>query len=79
MVFLFKTPFLNMFKPQKDVLNKKNMFKTMFLQFKTKNSVLFICFLPSKNHGFALGHLQASFYVLNIFKDGYKSLSGGQF
>jgi hypothetical protein len=58
-----------MFKPQKHVLNKKNMFKTMFFLFKTKNYVLFYCFLPSKNRGFALRHLQASFYVLNMFKD----------
>jgi hypothetical protein len=67
-----------MFKPLKHVLNKKNMFKTMFLLFKTKNNVLFFCFLPSKNNGFALGHLQASFYVLHMFKDVYKYVRGGQ-
>jgi hypothetical protein len=46
---------------------KKNMFKTMFLPIGTSNYILLICFLPSKNHGFALGRLQASFYVLNMF------------
>jgi hypothetical protein len=49
-----------MFKPQKHVLIKKNSIKTMFL---------FICFLPSKNRGFALRHLQASFHVLNMFNN----------
>jgi hypothetical protein len=44
------------------------MFKTLFLLFKTKNYVLFFCFLHSQNHGFALRHLQASYYVLNMFK-----------
>jgi hypothetical protein len=51
-----------MFEPQKHVLNKENVFKTMILLFKTKYNVLFFCFLPSKHHGFALGHLQAGFY-----------------
>jgi hypothetical protein len=60
-----------MFKPLKHVLNKKNMFKT-------KNNVLLFCFLPPKNHGFALGHLQASFYVLHMFKDVYEYVRGGQ-
>jgi hypothetical protein len=67
-----------MLKPQKHVLNKENIFKTMFLLFKSKNNVLFFCFSPSKNLGFALGHLQASFYVLNMFEDVYKYLRGGQ-
>jgi hypothetical protein len=59
---------MDMFKPQKHVLIKKNTFKTMFFLFETKNHVWFICFLPSKNRGFALRHLQASFHVLNIVK-----------
>jgi hypothetical protein len=53
------------------------MFKTLFLQLKTKNNVLYICFLPSKNHGFALGHLQAKLLCCkHVAKDVYKYLRG---